>query len=298
MSEDLFSVNRLYARAVIQSADRLALALPAGLRRAVEDHARLPLATLDLLWDAYCGASADPLAGLRLGLELQAGHLDCAGMLLASCDTLGEALEQLVEVAPIVGEGGDFVVENDGDLVAVHYRPHLATRQAERVEATAAALLAQVAERWELQDPECGELLGWAARMHEVGLDIAHAQHQLHAAYLLRNADLAGFTLDQQRRLAVLVGNHRRKVRDELLDGLQEPWTQRIPYLLVLLRLAVLLHRSRSATPVPPLSVEATKRKLRLNFPPGWLDTRPLTRADLEQEARYLGALDIKLSYS
>src|SRR5690606_35728337 len=135
MSEDLFSVNRLYARAVIQSADRLALALPAGLRRAVEDHARLPLATLDLLWDAYCGASADPLDGLRLGLELRAGQRDCAGMLLPSRDTLGEAPEQLAEVAPIVGEGGDFVVDNDGDLVAVRYRPHLALRQAERVEA-------------------------------------------------------------------------------------------------------------------------------------------------------------------
>ncbi len=141
MSDDLFSVNRLYARAVIQSADRQALALPAELRKAVEDHARLPLATLDRLWDAYCGASGDALAGLRLGLELQAGHLDCAGMLLASCDTLGEALEQLVEVAPIVGEGGDFVVDNDGDLVAVHYRPHLALRQAERVEAALAGLL-------------------------------------------------------------------------------------------------------------------------------------------------------------
>lgn len=140
MSEDLFSVNRLYARAVIQSADRQALSLPAELRKAVDDHARLPLATLDRLWDAYCGASGDALAGLRLGLELQAGHLDGAGMLLASCDTLGEALEQLVEVAPIVGEGGDFAVENDGDLVAVHYRPRLALRQAERVEAALAGL--------------------------------------------------------------------------------------------------------------------------------------------------------------
>ena len=135
MSDDLFSVNRLYARALIQSADRLALPLPPELRQAVEDHARLPLATLDRLWDAYCAASGDPLAGLRLGLELQAGHLDCVGMLLASCDTLGEALKQLVEVAPIVGEGGDFVIENDGDLATVHYRPHLALRQAERVEA-------------------------------------------------------------------------------------------------------------------------------------------------------------------
>lgn len=141
MSEHLFSVNRLYARAVLQSADRLALVLPAGLRKAVEDNARLPLTTLDELWEAYCSASADPLAGLRLGLELHTGHLDCAGMLLVSCDTLGEALEELGKVAPIVGEGGEFLIDNDGDDVTVHYQPYLAMRRAERVEAVLAGLL-------------------------------------------------------------------------------------------------------------------------------------------------------------
>lgn len=141
MSEHLFSVNRLYARAVIQSADRLALVLPAELRKAVENNARLPLTTLDALWEAYCSASADPLAGLRLGLELHAGHLDCAGMLLVSCDTLGEALEELGEVAPIVGEGGEFLIDNEGDMVTVRYQSHLALRQAERVEAVLAGLL-------------------------------------------------------------------------------------------------------------------------------------------------------------
>lgn len=141
MSDEIFSVNRLYVRALLQSADRLGLSLPAELCQQVDDNARLPLATLDLLWDAYCAQSGDALAGLRLGLELQAGHLDCAGMLLASCDTLGEALEQLAEVAPIVGEGGDFVINNDGDMVAVQYRPILGLRRAERVEAVLAGLL-------------------------------------------------------------------------------------------------------------------------------------------------------------
>lgn len=141
MREGLFSVNRLYARALLQGAERRGIGLPAELCRAVEDNARLPLALLDRLWDAYCRASGDRLAGLRLGLELQAGHLDSAGLLLASCDTLGEALEQLVELAPIVGEGGDFVLGNDGDFAVVGYRPHLALRQAERVEAVLASLL-------------------------------------------------------------------------------------------------------------------------------------------------------------
>jgi len=141
MKVGLFSVNRLYARALLQGADRRSIEIPAELRRAVEDNARLPLAFLDRLWDAYCRGSGDRLAGLRLGLELQAGHLDSAGLLLATCDTLGEALAQLVEVAPIVGEGGDFLLARDADCAVVCYRPHLALRRAERVEAVLAGLL-------------------------------------------------------------------------------------------------------------------------------------------------------------
>jgi exopolyphosphatase / guanosine-5'-triphosphate,3'-diphosphate pyrophosphatase len=185
----------------------------------------------------------------------------------------------------------------DRSVRSFQQRFHVDLAHAERVEATARALHAQLAEPWSLQAPECGELLGWAARLHEVGLDIAHAQHQLHAAYLLRNADLAGFSFDQQRRLAVLVGAHRRRIRDELLDGIQEPWSKRMPYLLAILRLAVLLHRSRGPTPPPPLEMTATRRKLRLAFPAGWLDSHSLTRADLEQEAHYLAPLELKLSF-
>jgi exopolyphosphatase / guanosine-5'-triphosphate,3'-diphosphate pyrophosphatase len=177
-------------------------------------------------------------------------------------------------------------------------RFHVEPAHAERVAATALSLLGQLAAPWSLEDAECAALLGWAARLHEVGLDIAHAQHQMHAAYLLRNADLAGFSFDQQHRLAVLAGGHRRKIRDELLDGLQEPWARRIPYLLAIIRLAVLLHRSRAPVAPPPLELAATRRKLQLSFPPGWLDSHPLTRADLEQEARHLSALDLKLSFS
>lgn len=186
----------------------------------------------------------------------------------------------------------------DRSVRSFQQRFHVEIAQAERVAATALALLEQLAGQWSLQEPECGALLGWAARLHEVGLDIAHSQHQLHAAYLLRNADLAGFSFDQQRRLAVLVGGHRRKIREESLEDLQEPWSKRVPYLLAILRLAVLLHRSRAPTPTPPIGIEASKRKLRLQFPEGWLDSHPLTRADLEQEARHLVTLELKLSFS
>lgn len=185
----------------------------------------------------------------------------------------------------------------DRSVRGFQQRFHVELAQAERVEASALELLGQLAADWSLDDPECAELLGWAARLHEVGLDIAHSHHQLHAAYLVENADLAGFSFDQQHRLAVLVGGHRRKLQPESLAGLHEPWSKRMPYLLVVLRLAVLLHRSRGPVPAPALAITATRRKLRLEFPAGWLESHPLTRADLEQEARYLEALDLKLSF-
>lgn len=48
---------------------------------------------------------------------------------------------------------------------------------------------------------------------------------------------------------------------------------------------------------MPPAleSVKATRQGLRLVFPPGWLDTHPLTRADLEREKDYLKAAGVKL---
>jgi exopolyphosphatase/guanosine-5'-triphosphate,3'-diphosphate pyrophosphatase len=185
----------------------------------------------------------------------------------------------------------------DRSVRSLQQRFHADGPQAARVEATALALLGRLAETWRLEDPECADLLGWAARLHEVGLDIAHAQHHLHAAYLLRHADLAGFSFEQQCRLAGLVGAHRRKIRKEFLQDLPAPWSKRMPYLMTILRLAVLLHRSRSEQPLPEFALEASRRKLKLGFPAGWLESHPLTLADLEQEARYLGAVDLKLSF-
>ncbi len=72
-------------------------------------------------------------------------------------------------------------------------RYHVDLAQAERVEATAADFLAQVEEAWSLADPAIELMLRWAARLHEIGLDVAHSGYHRHGAYLLANADMAGF---------------------------------------------------------------------------------------------------------
>ena len=95
--------------------------------------------------------------------------------------------------------------------------------------------------------------------------------------------------------MARLVGAHRRKVA---LDGIEElipPWDRCTPYLIVLLRLAVLLHRGRSPTALPTIEMKVTPRSLEVEFPARWLRDHPLTAADLQQETDYLRMANFRL---
>jgi len=183
-------------------------------------------------------------------------------------------------------------------ISALARRYHVDRRQAARVEATALAALDQVSEPWQLQDPECREMLSWAARTHEIGLAVAHSQFHKHSAYLLQHSDLPGFTRPEQQQLAFLVRGHRRKFPKEEFRNLPPALKGPCRHLCLLMRLAVLLHRSRSKARLPMFSLNVDDQKIELTFPDGWLDQHPLTRADLEQEAGYLHAIDIKLKIS
>ena len=171
---------------------------------------------------------------------------------------------------------------------AMQQRYHVDVTQGERVEATVRNFLEQVRETWKLEEPLAHLALKWAARLHEVGLDVSHSGYHRHGAYLLENADLPGFPREEQRLLARLVGAHRRKLALEGLDELVPPWDRSALYLIVLLRLAVLLHRGRSSTALPQIDLSATPRSLEVRFPARWLRDHPLTAADLQQEVDYL----------
>ena len=183
-------------------------------------------------------------------------------------------------------------------IQAMQRRYHVDIEQAARVETTAAALLDDVARVWQLDDPHYRQLLVWAARLHEVGLDIAHARYHHHGGYLLANADLPGFVRLEQRLLAALVTFHRRKLDDPFLEDLPAAWLVPLFKLIVLLRLAVLLNRVRSPVELPKIVLKPGKDVLGLHFPPGWLDANPLTAADLEQEQEWLEARGFELKVS
>ena len=164
-------------------------------------------------------------------------------------------------------------------------------RQAERVERDALALLGQLVD---LDRPECEDevrFLRWAARLHEIGLSIAHSGFHKHAAYIIANADMPGLSRKDQERLAQLVLNQRGKL--EKLQGV--PRTDALWRLVACLRLAVLFNRSRDDAPLPAGVLRQTPGGFGLDLASDWLGDNPLSATALASEAQFWQRLGVGL---
>lgn len=181
-----------------------------------------------------------------------------------------------------------------GAIKALAKRYNVDAEQSMRVRETAHMLFDQVASSWGLGALE-RDVLGWCADIHEVGLAIAHSQHQQHGAYIVANSDLAGFTRQGQQVIATIIRSQRRKPQRSQFDALPARFQRDARSLTGLLRLAALLQRGRSNDALPVICLDPGERSLKMVFPDGWLNRHPLTRTDLEQERDYFKQLDIKL---
>jgi exopolyphosphatase/guanosine-5'-triphosphate,3'-diphosphate pyrophosphatase len=165
-----------------------------------------------------------------------------------------------------------------------------------RVKETAHRLFNRVKKIWGLSKAD-NNLIGWAAELHSLGQRVAHSQYHKHGAYILTYSDIPGFSLQEQLQLASLIRFHRRKIK---LDGFIPQGQVRPAKMLLLcllLRLAVLLHRSRSRDPLPELHLTGDEENLHLKFPDNWLEQHPLTEADLKSEVNYLHRIKVNLTF-
>ncbi|MBK9496203.1 MAG: exopolyphosphatase [Aquimonas sp.] len=184
----------------------------------------------------------------------------------------------------------------DGSIAALAQRYGVDIDHAARVEATVEQLFAQVATAWGLDETDQLSLM-WAARIHEIGLTIAHSQHHVHGAYLIENSDIAGFSTQEQRFLGVLLRSQRRNLPKSALAAVDSRDAQRVLRCVVLLRLGVLLNRSHDPASMPPeLQAEPTLKGLALRLPPSWLAQRPLSREDLQTERGILAQAGFDLA--
>ncbi len=166
--------------------------------------------------------------------------------------------------------------------------------QVQRVNGTAMELFDQIADVWGFGQDE-RKLLEWACCLHEIGLSLSHNGFHKHGAYIVRNADLPGFSRQQQARLAVLVRNHRRKFNRDCFDELPESIRLTMQRLCIPLRLAVLLHRGRSTNTKPTLSLKIEGNQIRVVMSGNDLLNYPLTRTELGCEVDYLAPAGLRL---
>ncbi len=86
-----------------------------------------------------------------------------------------------------------------------------------------------------------GELLEFAALLHDIGFHIAPSKHHKHSAYLIENADLQGFTADEIQTLAQTVRYHRKATPKDSHPGfaaLPAAGKHKVLVLAAMLRLA------------------------------------------------------------
>ena len=162
---------------------------------------------------------------------------------------------------------------------------------ANRVRRTALQLFPQVLDQTLYRHTLAKDILGWAADLHEIGLAIAHHGYHKHGAYILLNGDLDGFSQSEQGLVSFLVLNHRKRLK-----------TQQLPYeyqfdwpLVLILRLAHILHRERRDLTIPDIKIQWRKRRIDLVIDPDWLEKHPLTHYDINLEINYWRRLGIKL---
>ena len=186
----------------------------------------------------------------------------------------------------------------DKTIMDVLQRYNVDMEQANRVKETAEIFFHQVKTDWELDEKTDLKLLLWGALIHEMGLSVAHNQYHRHGAYLTAHSDLAGFSQQEQIKLAMLVRSHRRKFPVEEFESIANSMRTSVLRLCVLLRLASVLHRSRSNNSLPDIRIRVNKNRINLYFPSEWLDKHPLTLVDLSTEQGFLQVADIKLIFN
>jgi len=170
----------------------------------------------------------------------------------------------------------------DATVTQFMHRYHVDAPQARRVETLALQFYERLANG-SARGQRAAQYLAWAAKLHEIGISVAYSGYHRHSAYIVANADMPGFTREEQRRMAQLLLAHRRSLK-KILDELDD---NSIDWRMVFaLRLAVLFCQRRSAIHPRVLSLKAGDARFRIAMDPGWLQRSPLTLTALQDEIR------------
>ncbi len=174
-------------------------------------------------------------------------------------------------------------------------RYSIQTDHVENITVTTNSIYKKTAKDWGITKNKFKNILRWAAMLHETGLTIAHAGYHKHGAYLAKNSDMPGFSIQDQQFLAILIYNHRQKFNLSQFDALPLKSIEPAKKIAIILRIAIILHRSHGEVPITKMIFKAGNNSLKIIFPENWLESHTLTHADLRQEQLLLEKINFKL---
>ena len=154
--------------------------------------------------------------------------------------------------------------------------------QAVRVEKFGLALLHQLPWGQTVDEHAVLQQFSRAARLHEIGLSIAHSGFHKHSAYIIENADMPGFSKKEQLLLSRLALAQRGSLNKIVqLEPDDTSWAQ-----IMALRLGLLFYRSRIDLSLPAIRLESKRNSYKLSVANSWLEQNPLTESALQSEAK------------
>lgn len=168
---------------------------------------------------------------------------------------------------------------------ALMVKHQLDLAQAERVKSTALKAFDQLKATIAKDDSQAGPLLAYVSNLHEIGLSIDYKNAPQHAAYIIENTDMLGFTKAQKQLLSALLINQRDELNLALLEQ-QSAVSYTCALLLCrILRLSCTLALRRTDGTIPDFTLAlADKNTLIISLPTQWLAQHPLRAAALVSE--------------
>ncbi len=247
---------------------------------------------LELKAQAIACGRLDTLALQGLAPERLSVFPSGLAILIAIFETLkvdhmtlaGGALREGLIYSMIGRRRGCDARERTADSLMSRYQ--LDRGQAERVRNVALAAFVQVQRDWHLSEQYGRPMLRWAAMLYELGLCIEYKKAPQHAAYIIDNIDLPGFTPSQRQLLSALLFNQRDEFKLAVLEKQNAVSTPQACRLARLLRLAIILCMRRTEGTVPSFRLEVEGDALTLWLKQGWQQEHYLRASELQQEAR------------
>jgi len=122
-------------------------------------------------------------------------------------------------------------------------------------------------------------VLFWSALLHEVGMVVSQTGYHKHAAYMVENADLPGFTNRDQRLMSRLILAQKGNLR-KIGDALADPDFAKA---VVALRLAILFMHSRIDLDFKAMKLRM-KSRIELEIRRAWVADHPTVSYWMEKE--------------